>query len=149
MLTVTHYYLKHSGGTKDYDLIVVHNRETDRAVLVQRWGKVNSPGHKKTSTGPVEQITKELWGARKTRERRGYRVQTSPMTCEGITSATDLADVENAFVRIALSFDNKTRAFVEGDEPGTQFARKTDVEAASARAASESASENLDGWGTW
>jgi len=125
VLKVSHRYLTHSGGTKDYDLLVIENPGNDRAVLVQRWGRKDTPGQRKTSTGPTEQIRREFWTISKSKERRGYREDAPPTFDERISSAADLRAVERAFARINLVLDNKTKDFLMAVDQGTQFAKPT------------------------
>ena len=43
-----HIGMKHNGGTKDYDILILVNQTTNHALLVRRWGKVGAAGQTKT-----------------------------------------------------------------------------------------------------
>lgn len=139
MLKVSHRYLKHPGGTKDYDLLMIVNEVTHQAILVQRWGKVGTPGQSKKSTGPAEQIRREFWSVLKQREKRGYHVDAG----EDNHPIDTMKEVERAFTRIALTFNDKQRAFLEdGPAPDApQFTKPKAGEAA--------ATEQPELWGSW
>jgi len=46
-LSFYHRHLEHEGGTKDYDCVVLINDRNEKAILVQRWGKIDSKGQSK------------------------------------------------------------------------------------------------------
>jgi predicted DNA-binding WGR domain protein len=141
VLKVSHRYLKHPGGTKDYDLLMIVNKETHRAILVQRWGKVGMFGQSKKSTGPEEQIRREFWSVLKQREKRGYHGYHE--NTDKTNHFRSLKDIEDWFSRMGLTFNEKQRAFLEdGPAPeAPQFVKPKAGEAA--------ATEQPELWGSW
>ena len=44
MFDVKHHHYEHHSGSKDYDLWMIYSRDTEKALLIRRWGKSASKG---------------------------------------------------------------------------------------------------------
>lgn len=92
-LRCTHKHLAHNGGTKDYDIWIISNQFTNRAILVRRWGKVGATGqtkindfvHINQASKYADKIIKD-----KTSPASGYQIEHP---------YADTNDVDSAYVK--------------------------------------------------
>ena len=120
---LTHIGMKHEGGTKDYDILIIANQKTERAVMIRRWGKVGVAGqtmamqfrHYKQADVYAQKIVTD-----KTRPSKGYVANTSTEAL----SYGEVRDLDYIGTSVSLSLKHMASAddmeFLVSDSPGLQ-----------------------------
>lgn len=86
---VTRHSMRHRQQTKEYNFLVIHNTETDKALVMFRWGKTGTLGQVDVHTGTQDQMTDLYLNKVKEKQGRGYSTQH-----EGSGSVVGVSDVQ-------------------------------------------------------
>lgn len=112
-------HMRHSGGTKFYELVYISVRGKSDAVTIRRWGKVGLAGSTKVSrddTGHEFRFTQEL------KQKRGYSVlddkNGSGTLREFVKAYSNYAsDVGTIRLALGITVDDESSSPVATPEP--------------------------------